>query len=130
MLSARERQVLCEIERRLSSEDPGLAALLAGDMSPRLTRCAHDVTVVSRRCWRRCARSCRRRARGWWPGCSPASCSRFVVRASRRGPLSSMAAPRRRRVVRVGCNSGWLRIRDQCLRREMCGRRERQRDHG
>jgi hypothetical protein len=49
MLSARERQVLCEIEQRLSSEDPGLAALLVGDMSPRpprLTRCAHDVTVV------------------------------------------------------------------------------------
>ena len=49
MLSARERQVLWEIEQRLSSEDPGLAALLARDMSPRpprLTRCAHDVTVV------------------------------------------------------------------------------------
>jgi hypothetical protein len=49
MLSARERQVLCEIEQRLSSEDPRLAALLARDMSPRppgLTRCAHDVTVV------------------------------------------------------------------------------------
>jgi hypothetical protein len=49
MLSARERRALCDIEQRLTSDDPRLAALMARDLlavSRRLTVRAHDVVVV------------------------------------------------------------------------------------
>jgi len=133
MLSARERQVLWEIEQRLSSEESWLAHLLARDMSPRsprLTRCAHDVTwcraLLATLCMALSARGA-----GWWPHCSPARCWRFGSARFRTGrAASSYGCPTPEARCSGQRNSGRPRLRDRCPRRELSGRRETAHDNG